>query len=89
MADAGWQAWVWVRWKPGTPSNAWEKWQKEPLVKGAWSTIGDWDCMLWLGTNDPDKVLELLHSDHRLSEPQLHAAELALMRRAAPAESKK
>ena len=60
MNDIHWQSWVWIRWKPGTPSNAWEKWQKEPLVKGAWSTIGQWDCVLWLNTHEPDAVEEFV-----------------------------
>lgn len=58
--DKNWQCWVWVKWKPGTPSNAWEKWQSEKLVKSAWSTLGDWDCCLWLDTSDPDKVEEFV-----------------------------
>jgi hypothetical protein len=68
MSDKNWQSWVWVRWKPGTPGNAWEKWQENPLVKGAWSTLGDWDCVLWLGTNDPDKVEEFVWKNLRTNQ---------------------
>jgi WD40 repeat protein len=38
---------------------------------------------VWEQTKDSAKVLELLRSDRRLTEPERHAAELALMRRAA------
>ena len=51
-----WQAWVDVKWKPGTPTTAWENWNGNPKVKGAWSTLGDWDCRLWLNVQTPDEL---------------------------------
>jgi hypothetical protein len=47
-----WGALVWVKWKPGAPDNAWEKWPREEEIKEAWSMSGDWDCSLWLYPNN-------------------------------------
>jgi hypothetical protein len=60
MNDKNWHSWVWVRWKPGAPSNEWEKWKAEPSVKSAWSTLGEWDCVLWLNASGPDQVEEFV-----------------------------
>ena len=38
-----WQAWVSVKWKAGTPDDAWKGWKKEKHIKAAWTTTGDWD----------------------------------------------
>ena len=56
MADKNWQSWVSIRWKPGTPSDAWEKWKGDPQVTAAWSTLGAWDCVLQLNVWEPDEV---------------------------------
>jgi WD40 repeat protein/predicted Ser/Thr protein kinase len=42
---------------------------------------------LWQQTNDPAKIVEMLRTDRGLSEPQRHAAQLALLRRIAPPDS--
>lgn len=51
-----WQAWVWVKWKPGTPSAAWENWQGNSHIQSAWSTQGDWDCCLWVNAQNLDEL---------------------------------
>ena len=51
-----WQAWVWIKWKPGTTSSAWEEWQKNPTIKAAWSTLGEWDCCLALNVSAPEEL---------------------------------
>lgn len=56
MAANEWQAWVWIKWKAGAPATAWEGWKKHPMLKGAWSTQGDWDCSLWVNAKTPDEL---------------------------------
>jgi DNA-binding Lrp family transcriptional regulator len=68
MSDKTWQSWVWVKWRPGTPSDAWEKWKGDPLVKSAWSTLGHWDCVLCLNTQDPDEVEKFVWKHLRRNE---------------------
>ena len=68
MTDHNWQTWVWVRWKPGTASNAWENWRNHPKIKGAWSTIGDWDCVFWLNLSHPDEVEDFVWKEIRRNE---------------------
>lgn len=60
-----WEAWVHVRWKAGTPSTAWEGWKGNKKIKGAWSTQGDWDCMLWLSVQTPDELEEFVWKEIR------------------------
>lgn len=55
-AKGQWQAWVWIKWKPGTSATAWEGWKNNPKIKGAWSTLGQWDCALWLNVTSPDEL---------------------------------
>ena len=63
-----WQSWVWVKWKPGTPSNAWETWQSHPSIKSAWSTLGEWDCCLWVDASGPDALEEFVWKTIRKCE---------------------
>lgn len=51
-----WQAWVNIKWKPGTPETAWQSWKKSKWVKGVWSTTGQWDCTVWLDVKTPDEL---------------------------------
>jgi hypothetical protein len=51
-----WQTWVWIKWKPGTSSTAWEGWKNNSKIKGAWSTLGEWDCCLWLNVSTPEEL---------------------------------
>jgi DNA-binding Lrp family transcriptional regulator len=51
-----WGVWVWVKWKPGTPNNAWEPWHNIKEIKEAWSTTGDWDCSLWVDVKNPQEA---------------------------------
>lgn len=51
-----WQAWVWIKWKPGTSSTAWEGWKNNSSIKAAWSTLGEWDCVLALNVSTPEEL---------------------------------
>jgi DNA-binding Lrp family transcriptional regulator len=51
-----WGVWIWIKWKPGTPSDAWRQWHALKEVKEAWSTSGDWDCSLWADIDSPEAV---------------------------------
>ena len=61
MAGSNWQAQVWVKWNKKWPT-AWAKsqswdWLKEwPEVKGAWSTMGEWDFVLTLEVTGPEQA---------------------------------
>jgi hypothetical protein len=67
MADK-WNAWVWIKWKPQTPSNAWEAWQQNPAIKGAWSTMGEWDSCLWVDAETPAALEEFVWKTIRKNE---------------------
>ena len=56
MAQKEWQAWVWIKWKPGATSSAWEEWQKNSMIKSAWSTLGEWDCVLCVNVTTPEEL---------------------------------
>jgi DNA-binding Lrp family transcriptional regulator len=56
MEKNTWQAWVWIKWKPGTDSTAWEGWKNHPQIKSAWSTLGTWDCVLTVNVTDPEEL---------------------------------
>ena len=60
-----WQAWVNVKWKPGTPADAWETWASNSNVKGAWSTQGEWDASLWVDVKTPDELEKFVWSKIR------------------------
>jgi Lrp/AsnC ligand binding domain len=63
-----WNAWVWIKWRAGTPSNAWETWQKNPSIKNAWSTMGEWDCCLWVDVQSPAELEEFVWKNIRKNE---------------------
>jgi DNA-binding Lrp family transcriptional regulator len=56
-----WQAQILVKWNKKWPKE-WAKaktwdWLKEwPEVKSAWSTMGDWDAVLWVEAKDPEEL---------------------------------
>ena len=60
-----WQAWVNVKWKPGTPDAAWQNWKENKWVKGVWSTTGSWDCSIWLDVSTPDELEQFVWKDVR------------------------
>lgn len=45
--------WVFVKWKPGAPRDAWKAWNREGW-KWAWSCTGNWDCLMWISNADPN-----------------------------------
>ncbi|NGX45754.1 MAG: hypothetical protein K940chlam2_00934 [Chlamydiae bacterium] len=55
-AEPHWGAWIWIKWKPGAPEDAWGEWKKHPEIKEAWSTSGSWDCCLWIDLDNPDDI---------------------------------
>jgi len=63
-----WNAWVWIKWKSGTPSTAWEAWQGNKAIKQAWSTQGEWDCCLALEISEHDKLEEFVWKNVRANE---------------------
>ena len=66
MASANnWQAWVNIKWKPGTPDTAWQSWKKNKWVKGVWSTTGTWDCTVWLDVKTPDELEKFVWKEVR------------------------
>jgi len=60
MSSKNWQAWVWVKWKPGTPAAAWESWKNNSQIASAWSTLGEWDCVLAVNVTEPDGLEEFV-----------------------------
>lgn len=60
-----WGAWVWVKWKPGCPEDAWNQWKNIKEIKEAWSTTGEWDCALWVGLDNPEDVERLVWKEIR------------------------
>lgn len=63
-----WDSWVWIKWKANAPKDAWKKWEGNKNVKGAWSTMGEWDCMLWLNAEDADALENFVWNDLRNNE---------------------
>jgi hypothetical protein len=60
-----WQAWVHVKWKPGSPDTAWQGWKDSKWVKGVWSTTGNWDCSIWLDVSTPDELEQFVWKEVR------------------------
>jgi len=58
--DPNWGAWVWIRWKPGTPAQPWKAWMKQKQVKEAWTTTGDWDCRVSVDAHNPDELEKIV-----------------------------
>ncbi len=65
MAANQWQAWVNIKWKPGTPETAWQGWKKSKWVKGVWSTTGQWDCTVWLDVHSHDDLEKFVWKEVR------------------------
>ena len=68
MSDKKWNTWVWVKWKPGTPTEIWQTWQKNTEVENAWSTLGDWDCVMSLKSSDPAKAEDWVWKELRSNQ---------------------
>ena len=68
MSKDLWQALVNIKWKSGTPSTAWETWKGHAKIKAAWSTLGTWDCMLWVDVHTPDELEEFVWSNIRKNQ---------------------
>ncbi len=78
-----WQAQIYVKWnknwsKEWAQNKTWE-WLKEwPEVKTAWSTMGDWDMVLWVDVSNPDAaeqfVSEKLWSKSWVEKTETHWA---------------
>ena len=67
-SNANWQSWVWVRWKANALSNAWETWKSHSQVKSAWSTLGEWDCVLCVDASTPDEVESFVWKNLRTNQ---------------------
>lgn len=65
---ATWNPWVWIKWRNGAPSNAWEMWKGNPTIRAAWSTQGEWDSCLWLTCETPAQVEEFVWRNIRNNE---------------------
>jgi len=68
MTDKNWQSWIWIKWKAGAPTNAWESWKGNPTIANAWSTLGEWDCVLIANLGDPDKLEEFVWKHLRTNQ---------------------
>lgn len=75
-AKDNWQAWVSIKWKSGTPLDAWKGWEKNKLIKGAWTTTGDWDCSLWVNCHTPGQlehfVWDIVRANQWVSATETH-----------------
>ena len=63
-----WQAWVWIKWKAQAPSNAWETWKDNEQIKGAWSTMGEWDSCFWIDAEGPAELEQFVWKNIRSNE---------------------
>jgi DNA-binding Lrp family transcriptional regulator len=68
METKKWNAWVWIKWKAGTPTTAWEGWQGNKQIARAWSTQGDWDCCLHVDVTSHDQLEEFVWKHVRNNE---------------------
>ncbi|MCA9671841.1 MAG: Lrp/AsnC ligand binding domain-containing protein [Myxococcales bacterium] len=69
MADKNtWNAWVWVRWKAGTPTTAWEVWQGNDWIEQAWTTQGQWDACLQLKAASHEELEQFVWKHVRSNE---------------------
>ena len=67
MEEGKWDAWVWVKWKPGAPANAWKQWNMGN-VKGCWSITGHWDCQLWIAVENMSELEDFVWNNLRTNE---------------------
>lgn len=62
-----WTAQVYVKWNSKFPAQdknwSWLKEWKE--VKSAWSTMGEWDMILWVDAKSPDELEQFVVSKLR------------------------
>ena len=64
MAD--WTAHVSIKWNKNADIPQDWNWLKDwSEVKGAWSTMGDWDMTLWVDTQNPTELENFVHSKLR------------------------
>ncbi len=68
MNKEKWETWVWIKWKPGTSSNAWEGWKSNPKIQAAWSTLGQWDCCLRLNVSTPEDLETFVWKEIRTNQ---------------------
>lgn len=66
--DNKWQAWVWIKWTQNAPSNAWETWKDNEQIKGAWSTMGEWDSVFWIDAEGPAELEQFVWKNVRSNE---------------------
>ena len=66
--EKSWQPWVWIKWKAGTPSAAWEDWQGKSQIKRAWSAQGEWDCCLSLDVKDHEQLENFVWKEIRANK---------------------
>lgn len=66
--NENWNPWVWIKWKAGTPTSAWEAWQGNDKIHKAWTAQGEWDCCLWLNVKDHDDLEQFVWKNIRNNE---------------------
>lgn len=60
-----WGVWIWIKWKPGAPKDAWKPWKDIEQIEEAWSMTGEWDCALWISSHDPEEIERLVWKEIR------------------------
>jgi len=68
MSDKKWNSWVWVKWKPGAPAEVWKQWKSNTKIANGWSTLGDWDCVFSLKSDDPNEVEKFVWNELKSNE---------------------
>ncbi len=66
--DNKWHPWVWVKWKGGAPTTAWESWRGNKTITEAWTTQGEWDCCLCLDVTDHDQLEQFVWKNIRSNQ---------------------
>ena len=73
-----WSAQIYVKWKPEVRKD-WENWdwlKDWPKVQAAWSTMGEWDAVLWVDAATPEEVekfvFEHLRSNDWVQDTKTH-----------------
>jgi DNA-binding Lrp family transcriptional regulator len=57
-----WTAQVQVKWNKDAPATEnWDWLQEWSEVKGAWSTMGEWDMVLWVDVSTPAELENFVH----------------------------
>lgn len=60
-----WSVWINVKWNQETPKQDWSWLNDWKEVKGAWSTMGNWDMTLWVELGSPTEVETFVHNKLR------------------------